>query len=69
MSKRYAPDHKTLALKILKDFKWDVNKASRYTNIPERTLREWLRQWRLSAARSRAHATPKSQMQKRRILP
>ena len=56
MSKRYAHDHKILALKVLQDFRWDVRKAAQYTNIPERTLREWHREWREQAARSRAAA-------------
>ncbi len=64
MSKRYTPDHKTLALKVLKDLKWNISAAARYTNIPERTLREWHREWRAVAARSRAAAMPKSQRTK-----
>jgi hypothetical protein len=41
MSRRYSPDHKALVLKILKAYKDDVVAASRYTGVPERTLREW----------------------------
>jgi transposase-like protein len=43
MSRRYSPDHKALVLKILKAYKDDVTAASRYTGVPERTLREWRR--------------------------
>jgi hypothetical protein len=42
MSRRYAPDHKTLVLKILQAHKGDVAAASRYTGVPARTLRDWL---------------------------
>jgi transposase-like protein len=69
MSKRYARDHKILALKIMQDFKWDVVKASRYTNIPERTLRQWRREWREKAARSRANAAVKTKMPKQQLRP
>ncbi len=52
MSRRYASDHKALVLKILVSFKYDVTATSRYTGIPERTLRDWTREIPL-AARSR----------------
>ena len=39
MSRRYSSDHKALVLKILKAYKDDVLAASRYTGVPERTLR------------------------------
>ena len=52
MSRRYTPDHKALVLKILVSFKYDVTATSRFTGIPERTLRDWTRQIP-SAARSR----------------
>ena len=54
MSRRYSPDHKALVMKILKAYKDDVTAASRYTGIPERTLREWRREQRLAAMRQRA---------------
>ena len=54
MSRRYSPDHKALVLKILKAYKDDVLAASRYTGVPERTLREWRREQRLAAMRQRA---------------
>lgn len=69
MSRRYAPDHKRLALKIMQDFKWDAAQASRYTAIPERTLREWHRQWRLKAARSRTPATAAAKLAKQPLRP
>jgi hypothetical protein len=58
MSRRYAPDHKNLVLKILSNFKGDVTATSRYTGIPERTLREWHNEQR-AAARLRASAMQK----------
>ena len=54
MSRRYAPDHKNLVLKILSNFKGDVVVTSRYTGIPERTLREWRAEQRAAASRQRA---------------
>jgi hypothetical protein len=54
MSRRYSPDHKALVLKILKAYKEDVTAASRYTGVPERTLREWRREMRLAARRESA---------------
>ncbi|MBZ0287155.1 MAG: hypothetical protein K8I30_06030 [Anaerolineae bacterium] len=51
MSRRYSPDHKALVLKILKAYKDDVLAASRYTGVPERTLREWRREQRAAALR------------------
>ena len=57
MSRRYSPDHKALVLKILKAYKDDVSAASRYTGVPERTLREWRREQRLAAMRHRAAMT------------
>jgi transposase len=54
MSRRYSADHKALVLKILKAYKDDVIAASRYTGVPERTLREWRSEQRLAAMRHRA---------------
>jgi hypothetical protein len=54
MSRRYAPDHKKLVLKILDNFKGNVITTSRYTGIPERTLREWRMEQRLARIRQRA---------------
>jgi hypothetical protein len=54
MSRRYAPDHKQLVLKILSNFKEDVTITSRYTGVPERTVREWRNEQRAAAASRRA---------------
>jgi transposase-like protein len=54
MSRRYSPDHKALILKILNAYKKDVVAASRYTGVPERTLREWRREQRAASLRRRA---------------
>jgi len=54
MSRRYAPDHKQLVLKILNNFKGDVVATCRYTGIPERTLREWRAEQRAATMRQRA---------------
>ncbi|MBZ0282943.1 MAG: hypothetical protein K8L97_19540 [Anaerolineae bacterium] len=40
--KRYSLAHKRLVFKILNDFKGDVMKTSFYTEVPERTLRDWI---------------------------
>jgi hypothetical protein len=69
MSKRYALDHKILALKVMRDFNWDAAKASQYTGIPDRTLREWRRQHRQKVARSRALASQKSTTSKQPLRP
>ena len=48
MSRRYAPDHKELIIRLVKDaFKGDVAATARYAHIPERTLRDWLHTLRL----------------------
>jgi transposase-like protein len=60
MSKRYAPDHKQLVLRVFRDFLWDVTKTNAYTGIPERTLRQWRREYRQTALRSLAAAKPKT---------
>jgi hypothetical protein len=41
MSRRYTPDHKALVLKILVANKGDITATSRFTGVPERTLRDW----------------------------
>jgi hypothetical protein len=53
MSRRYAPDHKQLVLKIMSNFKGDILATRRYTGIPERTLREWRMEQRVAAIRQR----------------
>ncbi|HUN09659.1 MAG TPA: hypothetical protein PLQ56_23845 [Aggregatilineales bacterium] len=56
MSRRYAPDHKRLVLKIMSDFRYDLDKTARYTGIPVRTLNDWRKevQRALAAARQAA---------------
>ena len=61
---RYSPAHKKLVLRLFKEvFKQDVMATSRYTNIPERTLRDWLYAARRAAAsrKSAAAAHPTAQ--------
>ncbi len=62
---RYSPAHKNLILRIFAEvFKGDVAKTARYSNVPERTLRDWIYAARRAAAASRksaATATPKMQ--------
>jgi hypothetical protein len=41
MSRRYSPEHKRLVLRLLSAFSGDVATTSRFTGIPERTLRDW----------------------------
>jgi hypothetical protein len=41
MSRRYSPEHKRLVLRLLSAFRGDVAMTSRFTGIPERTLRDW----------------------------
>jgi len=42
MSRRYAPDHKLLVLRIFAAFfEGDIAATSRFTGIPERTIRDW----------------------------
>ena len=46
MSKRYSPDHKLLVLRLFAAFNGDFAATSRFTGIPERTLRDWVVQAR-----------------------
>ena len=55
---RYSPAHKKLVLRLFKEvFKQDVMATSRYTGIPERTLRDWIYAARHAAASRRSAAT------------
>jgi transposase-like protein len=60
MSRRYSTAHKQLVLKLLQSFKGDITATSRYTGVPQRTLREWREhQVRVAAARRQsAGGTP-----------
>jgi hypothetical protein len=66
MSRRYAPDHKSLILKILRANKLDVAATSRFTGVPQRTLRDWLRELP-PAARSRLVTNAMMTIAKRRL--
>jgi hypothetical protein len=68
MSRRYALDHKNLILKLLANFKGDVVATSRYTGVPERTLREWRNEQQAAAMRQRA-AVQKAKMSQQRQPP
>ncbi len=55
---RYSPAHKQLVIRLFKEvFKQDVMATCRYTNIPERTLRDWLYAARRAAASRKSAAT------------
>ncbi len=41
MSNRYSSAHKLLVLRLLYAFYGDITFTSRFTGIPERTLRDW----------------------------
>ncbi|MBI1278052.1 MAG: hypothetical protein GC179_07990 [Anaerolineaceae bacterium] len=58
---RYNPSHKKLVLRLYKEaFKGDVVATSRYTEVPERTLRDWIYAAHRAAAsrKSAAAAVP-----------
>ena len=42
MSTRYSQAHKLLVLRLLSAFNGDVAQTSRFTGVPERTLRDWI---------------------------
>jgi hypothetical protein len=65
MSRRYAPDHKNLVLKLLANFKGDIVVTSRYTGVPQRTIREWRIEQRMAAMRQRV-AMQKAKMPQQR---
>jgi hypothetical protein len=66
MSRRYAPDHKALVLKILVAYHYDVAAASQYTGVPERTLRDWHHEILAADRRERAASAAVS-IPKRRL--
>lgn len=63
---RYSPAHKKLVLRLFKEvFKQDVTATSRYTGIPQRTLRDWLYAARRAAASRKSAATAVPIVQRR----
>ncbi len=63
---RYAPTHKKLVLRLYKEaFKGDVMATSRYTEVPERTLRDWIYAARRAAASRKPAATAHPTAQRR----
>ena len=63
---RYSPAHKKLVLRLFKEvFKQDVMATSRYTGIPERTLRDWLYAARRAAASRKIAAAAQPIAQRR----
>ena len=66
MSIRYSPQHKKLVLRLFKEvFKQDVMATSRYTGIPERTLRDWVYAARRAAASRKSAATTRRIVERR----
>jgi transposase-like protein len=59
MSRRYAPDHKALVLRIMQSVGHDVLKTARLTGIPVRTLNDWRRELRQSEAAAHRAAAEK----------
>jgi hypothetical protein len=63
---RYSLAHKKLVLRLyLEIFKRDVMRTSRYTGIPERTLRDWVYAARRAAASRKSAATTMPIVQRR----
>ena len=63
---RYSSAHKKLVLRLFKEvFKQDVMATSRYTGIPERTLRDWVYAARRVAASRKSAATTMHNVQRR----
>ncbi len=53
MARRYAPDHKQLVIKIMAGFGYDLDKTTRYTGIPIRTLNDWRKEVHRAMAKAR----------------
>jgi hypothetical protein len=71
MSKRYSIAHKKLVLKLLTHaFKRDVVATARFCNVPERTLRDWIYNAKVTkvAAGSRPSAAATTRLAQRRIV-
>jgi len=63
---KYSPAHKKLVLRLFAEvFKADVMATSRYTGVPERTLRDWLYAARRAAASRKTAVTVTPKMQRR----
>ena len=63
---RYSPAHKKLVLRLFKEvLKQDVMATSRYTGIPERTLRDWIYAARRAAPSRKPAATAVRIVQRR----
>jgi phosphoenolpyruvate carboxylase len=56
MARRYAPDHKRLVMKIMVDFRLDLEKTAHYTGIPVRTLNDWRKEIQRNMAKAREAA-------------
>lgn len=69
MSRRYAPDHRLLVLKVVRDFKFNVPAAARYTRVPERTIRAWLQEEVHKAKASRRAAERRDKTTQRQHPP
>ncbi len=63
---RYSPSHKKLGCRLYKEaFKQDVTATSRYTEVPERTLRDWVYAARRAATSRKSAATTHPTAQQR----
>ena len=63
---RYSPAHKKLVLRLFKEaFNQDVMATVRYTEVPERTLRDWVYAARRAAASRKSAATALPIVQRR----
>ncbi len=68
MSKRYCPEYKQLVLRLIKQaFRGSIPEASRFTGVPQRTLRDWRREQQKTAARPLVATTKSTQIARRRV--
>lgn len=64
--KRYTPAHKKLVLRLYHEvFRKNVHATCRYTEVPERTLRDWIYAARRAAATRKPAATVVQNLQRR----
>jgi hypothetical protein len=54
MSQRYTPEHKALIMRVLRAYQGDIIAASRFTGVPQRTLRDWRHQEWLARRQARS---------------